>query len=210
MRYIIHINPGEIYNNLEVLSFSHKTKKAKFWNAKCFCGNIFIDTTYNIVKTRKSCGCLKTKTANYAAECSKKWKNRKDHNDLYVIWTNMKRRCLNINSEKYYRYGERGISIYEKWIKDFDNFSSYILSTIGDRPSKKHSLDRIDNNKNYEPGNLKWSTNEEQIRNSSQAKLNIKKIEEIKKSKETAKNLAEKYNVCRSTIYRVKSGRLWK
>lgn len=210
MRYIIHINPGEIYNNLEVLSFSHKTNRAKFWNVKCFCGNTFIDTTYNIAKKRKSCGCLKIKTANYAAKCSIKWKNRKDHNDLYIIWINMKNRCLNINSEKYHRYGKRGILIYKKWVNNFDNFSSYILSAIGDKPSKKHSLDRIDNNKGYEPKNLKWSTNEEQIRNSSQAKLNIEKVEEIKKSKDIAKNLAKKYNVSKYTIYRVKSGRSWK
>jgi hypothetical protein len=90
---------------------------------------------------------------------------RKDY--LYRCWTNIKQRCLNSNSQAYSNYGARGIKIYPLWEHDFNSFASY----VGDRPSKKHSLDRIDNDRNYEPGNLRWATKAEQTRNSRRTRL---------------------------------------
>ena len=70
----------------------------------------------------------------------------------------MKYRCLTKSSHKYARYGGRGITVHPPWVESFELFYDY----IGDPPSAKHSLDRIDNNGNYEPGNVRWATPHQQ------------------------------------------------
>jgi hypothetical protein len=81
------------------------------------------------------------------------------------IWYGMKKRCTNPNSKDFVYYGGRGIGIDPKWAK----FADFIRD-MGARPSKKHSIDRIDNNKNYGPGNCRWATQSEQLRNSRKAR----------------------------------------
>lgn len=83
---------------------------------------------------------------------------------LYKTWDNIKYRTLNTKSKDYHRYGARGIRLYEPWSLDFMKFQTWILDTLGHRPVG-HSLDRIDNDKGYEPGNLRWATPKEQIKN---------------------------------------------
>ncbi len=73
----------------------------------------------------------------------------------------MKRRCLDPTHWNYPKYGARGITIHQPWIVSFDAFAEL----MGERPSPRHSLDRIDNDGNYEPGNVKWSSREEQMNN---------------------------------------------
>lgn len=79
---------------------------------------------------------------------------------LYATWLGMKRRCLNPNFRGWKHYGGRGISICPEWMV-FANFER----DMGDKPSPKHSLDRIDPNGNYEPSNCRWATWKEQARN---------------------------------------------
>lgn len=78
----------------------------------------------------------------------------KDFKREYRSWNGMKQRCYNTNNPAYPSYGGRGIIVCEEWKKSFESF----LDHIGPKPSKEYSLDRIDNNGNYEPGNVKWST----------------------------------------------------
>jgi hypothetical protein len=77
----------------------------------------------------------------------------------YRIWVGMKNRCLNLNCENYADYGGRGITVCERWNK-FENF----YADMGPRPNGT-SINRIDNDGNYEPGNCHWATNKEQHRN---------------------------------------------
>jgi hypothetical protein len=84
----------------------------------------------------------------------------------YSCWIAMRKRCYNISNASYMRYGGRGISICERWQR-FENF----LVDMGLRPSTKHSLDRIDNNGNYEPGNCRWATNKQQQVNRNSVRL---------------------------------------
>jgi hypothetical protein len=87
-------------------------------------------------------------------------KLKKDH-PLYYTWGNMKLRCYNPNAPKYHRYGGRGITICDRWLNDFWAFAE----DVGGKPTPKHTLDRIDNDGNYEPGNVRWATRKEQQRN---------------------------------------------
>lgn len=79
----------------------------------------------------------------------------------YAVWAKMKDRCGNPSAKDYHRYGGRGIAVCQRWRDDFALF----LADMGRRPSDQHSIDRIDNSGNYEPGNCKWSTVAEQNSN---------------------------------------------
>lgn len=76
---------------------------------------------------------------------------------LYESWLAMRQRCLNARHHAYGRYGGRGISICARW----DDFATFVAD-MGPRPSEKHSVDRINNDGNYEPGNCRWATAAEQ------------------------------------------------
>ena len=85
---------------------------------------------------------------------------------LVSIWKNMKRRCRDPKDARYKDYGGRGISVCQRWLS-FQHF----INDMGPRPSLKHSIDRIDNNGNYEPSNCRWADYKTQAANSRRAKL---------------------------------------
>lgn len=86
----------------------------------------------------------------------------------YIAWQNMKRRCYYENYNSYKNYGGRGITVCDSWKNSFENF----FKDIGPMPTKKHSLDRIDNNGNYGPLNCRWTTRSVQSRNKRPARKN--------------------------------------
>ena len=86
------------------------------------------------------------------------------HHYLYNIWTRRRSWCFNPKSNHYKWYGARGITLCREWADNYVAFKTYILETIGERP-KGMSLDRIDNDGNYEPGNIQWATQTEQHKN---------------------------------------------
>lgn len=73
----------------------------------------------------------------------------------------MKQRCMNPNDKQYHLYGGRGISVCDEWERSFEAFRAY----VGKKPDKNSSLDRIDNDRGYEPGNVRWATGSEQLSN---------------------------------------------
>jgi hypothetical protein len=85
----------------------------------------------------------------------------------YLAWDHMKQRCFNPNSKNYKHYGGRGIKVCDRWVNSFENF----YNDMGAKPSKEHSIDRINNDGNYEPGNCRWATNIEQQRNRTNSRL---------------------------------------
>lgn len=87
----------------------------------------------------------------------------KSQTSTYKIWQGMKKRCMNPSSNVFRHYGERGIRVCEEWRISYDAF----LADMGERPSPQHSLDRINNEGNYEPSNCRWATRTEQNNNAS-------------------------------------------
>lgn len=124
----------------------------------------------------------------------------KNPHPLYTTYHSMKERCRNKNNPLYHRYGGRGISVCPRWLEYRTGFTNF-LSDMGDKP-KGFTLERIDNNKNYEPSNCKWASRKEQQRNQSiTRKVIIEGIEYI------AADLADIAKVKTDTIVeRAKAG----
>ncbi|MEX0779226.1 MAG: hypothetical protein WD037_05805 [Balneolales bacterium] len=128
-----------------------------YWNVKCDCGTERSVQSHALRSgNSKSCGCSGRKS-----QADKIKKHGRTKTTEYNIWNGMIRRCTNPKNKDYNRYGGRGIKVCTRWRNSFELF----YSDMGDRPSLNHSIDRIDNNGNYELSNCKWSTWEEQNKN---------------------------------------------
>lgn len=99
----------------------------------------------------------------------------------YNTWVNMKQRCCNENHPEYFRYGARGITVCDEWLKSYDVF----ILDMGPRPSSAHSLDRIDNNKRYCKSNCRWAEKSTQSFNQRVSSDNKTGITGVYKEKQT-------------------------
>lgn len=140
------------------------TKRVAFWKCRCDCGTERLVWGEALKKGAKSCGCARfvgprrpVKSLVGAARVSHGRTGTPEH----FAWIEMIARCENTKKRLYKNYGGRGIVVCDRWRHSFVNF----LSDMGERPSPQHSLDRIDNDGNYEPGNCRWADVETQQNN---------------------------------------------
>lgn len=128
---------------------------------QCSCGKFF-NALINAVKGdhTTSCGCLKTKHIIESVRTHGLYKH-----PLYGVWSNIKERTTNKNYKHYKNYGARGITMFPPWQVDFQLFHDYVTA-LPNYGEKGLTLDRTDNDGNYEPGNLRWATRHTQNINS--------------------------------------------
>jgi hypothetical protein len=156
---------AQVFGDLTVLSRVKTPGRRTRWLVRCSCGKEQIVQACNLVSGHtRSCGHLRsvnqirkrgTATGRaYATVRTGGWGNPWRFTSEFCSWVNMKNRCLKPTNKGYRNYGGRGITICERWLASFSNF----LADMGRRPSSAHSLDRIDNDGNYELSNCRWAT----------------------------------------------------
>lgn len=133
----------------------------RVWQCQCDCGGTASVLADSLRRGEtKSCGCIVREGIHVTHGHSRRKGDARRH-PLYAVWCSMKNRCRNPKAFAFHRYGGRGISVCDRWSNDFQAF----LDDMGPRPTPDHSIDRIDNDGNYEPGNCRWATGSEQSLN---------------------------------------------
>lgn len=195
---------GQVFNRLTVLRKSADvTPVGAKWDCLCACGNL---TTVNSLKLRKgrtkSCGCHRAVVGTNLNRSH----GMANKSLTYRSWKEMRNRCNNPNSDNWPWYGGKGIKVCSRW----DDFTLF-LADLGHRPEGT-TIDRIDNEGDYEPGNCRWLPQVEQTRRQAKNRLNDALAEALRKDREsglTYRALGALYGVSPTTAHRCCSGITW-
>ena len=158
---------GQKFGRWVVLGDPDKRGKRTFWLCRCECGHEKHVRSDNLTSgDSKSCGChMKEKLGERFTRMN--FRHGLTKSPEHNAWMMAKRRCYDANNAKYPQYGGRGITMCDEWRASFEAF----YRDMGPRPSKTHSLDRIDVNGNYEPSNCRWATPKEQMNNQTRSRF---------------------------------------
>lgn len=174
---------GKRFSRWLVTSIGSIKNNKRYWNCICDCGEKReVEAGHLHSGKTRSCGCLQKeiniKRLTKHGMCKDSYRS-----DIHVAWQNMKKRCYRITNKHYKNYGGRGIIVCDRWINSFENF----YADMGNKPTNKHTIERINNDGNYEPSNCKWATRQEQLKNKRIRKDSL--IHDGKTTSEWAKKL---------------------
>jgi len=154
---------GHLYGRLTVIAREPNRGSYATWRCRCVCGNeVVVTATMLRSGNTTSCGCLRTEKTvarsfrHGAARRRRIWPE-------YYVWAEMVQRCTNTAHPQYRDYGGRGVAVE---FRSFDEF----IEEVGRRPSPDLTIDRIDNDRGYAPGNVRWATYTEQRLNQRRMK----------------------------------------
>lgn len=151
-----------VFGRLTVERIVAPSNKRRNWLCGCSCGKtVVVRGSALTTGNTRSCGCFRDD--QILASSVTHGASRSDSKDyrLYTTWCSIKRRCKNESDRCYHLYGGRGIKMHQEWFDSYEAFATH----VGPRPSPKHSLDRINNEIGYVPGNVRWATSIEQANN---------------------------------------------
>ena len=188
---------GQKFGRWLVLSrYEKKLGDNIYYLCRCECGTIKVVRASSLKDgSSKSCGCLKAETT-----AKQSLKHGYSHHPLYHVLSDMIYRCYNKNSSEYHRYGARGIKVCSQWLNNREAFVDWALSNGYKRGL---TIDRIDNNGNYEPSNCRFVT----IRDNTNNRRNTVKTVLFGKEM-SASDIARKYNLSQNTVrLRIQSGK---
>jgi hypothetical protein len=152
---------GERIGRLAVVEQAPKVRRGRDWLCRCDCGTEIIVTNENLGRCTFSCGCLQKERFEEQRHSGDATRTHGMYGTpTYNSWTAMRARCYRRGCNGYKNYGGRGITVCERWRSSFENF----LADMGERPDGM-TLDRINVEGNYEPGNCRWATKSEQRKN---------------------------------------------
>jgi len=172
-----------------------KTQRNAVWLCFCSaCQTSKVMRASSLLSGRvSSCGCLLL--AKSAAFGDRVRKHGMYLSPEYAAWQNMKKRCLDSTYRRFKDYGGRGIKVCDRWLESFENF----IADMGRRPSNNHSIDRKDNNGNYEPSNCEWALRPQQDSNKRTSRLVTYKDETLT-LKEWSRRIGIHYNTLRQRL----------
>lgn len=151
---------GQRFGRLVVIERAENIKGKCFWKCRCDCGKqLIVSANHLRMHNTFSCGCYQKDMTSNARK-----KTGMSSKRIYFIWSAMKQRCFNPKYKQYADYGGRGITVCDKWKDDFQTFYDYV-SQLPHFGEEGFSIDRINNDGNYEPGNVRWATKSEQNKN---------------------------------------------
>lgn len=212
----MHNLVGQRFGMLLVAERAGSAKNRALWRCVCDCGATDVLVNGNMLQQgkKKSCGCA-TGAMFSAAKRTHGHTIGGKKTKIYQAWKNMRNRCSDPKLPAWSNYGGRGIKVCDAWRDSFETF----YADVGDPPGPSYSIDRINNDGNYEPGNVRWANRSQQNKNTradnagtsnAHAKLTDDDVRYIRASTAKRSVLAEMFGLAPTYISSIRTGKHWR